>query len=94
MKATLLLQERHVVADYAFAELLVWRVPVPVRGSRHGFKYALALIVHGRCVMRYDNEAGKGDHRHEGNVEYPYAFTTPEQLLADFWKDVDTWLSK
>ncbi|WP_293188679.1 DUF6516 family protein [Ottowia sp.] len=42
-------------------------------------------------MVRYDNEAGKGDHRHVGADEHPYAFTTPEQLLADFWQDVQNW---
>jgi len=42
-------------------------------------------------VLRYDNEAGKGDHRHVGDVETEYRFTTPDQLLADFWRDVDQW---
>lgn len=66
-------------------------MPQPVRGSRHGLKYALAYVVSGVCVVRYDNEAGKGDHRHFGAVETNYQFTTPATLLADFWKDVDQW---
>jgi len=40
-------------------------------------------------VLRYDNEAGKGDHRHAGKTERPYGFTTYDRLLADFWADVD-----
>ena len=55
------------------------------------FKYALAYVVQGACVLRFDNEAGKGDHLHLGDTEKPYRFTTPEQLLADFWKEVDAW---
>jgi hypothetical protein len=62
-----------------------------VRGSSHDLKYALAYVVAGVCVVRYDNEAGKGDHRHVGEVEDAYAFTSPEALLADFWADVDKW---
>ena len=42
-------------------------------------------------MLRYDNEAGKGDHRHIGATETAYTFTTPATLLADFWKDVDQW---
>jgi hypothetical protein len=91
MRAELLLRERVIVAEDAFAELRIWRVPSPVRGSDHAFKYALAFVVRRRCVLRYDNEAGKGDHRHVGDIEEPYAFTGPERLLADFWKDVDAW---
>jgi hypothetical protein len=48
-------------------------------------------IVDGRCVLRYDNEAGKGDHKHVGEDEIPYVFTAAEALLDDFWKDVDNW---
>jgi hypothetical protein len=91
MKARLILKERHQLRLDAFVELRVWQAPEPVRGSVHRFKYALAYVVAGNCVLRYDNEAGKGDHRHIGDAETPYGFTTPERLLADFWRDVDQW---
>ena len=91
MPAELLLDERHVLSETAFAELVVWRVPAPVRGSAHRFRYRLALVVDGECVMRYDNEAGKGDHRHAGETEARYRFKSSEQLLADFWVDVERW---
>ena len=94
MKAESLLQERHQIAEAAFVELRVWRVASPVRGSAHNLKYALAYVVRGVCVLRYDNEAGKGDHRHLGDVETSYHFTSPAQLLADFWTDVDQWRPK
>ena len=87
----MLLAERHQLTADSFAELRVWRVPQPVRGSSHDLKYALAYVVAGVCVLRYDNEAGKGDHRHIGQVETAYTFTTPAKLLADFWNDVDQW---
>ena len=91
MKAQRLLTERHQLSADSFVELKVWRVPQSVRGSSHDLKYALAYVVAGICVLRYDNEAGKGDHRHIGGVEMVYAFTTPAKLLADFWSDVDQW---
>jgi hypothetical protein len=93
MKAEPLFQERQVIAEDAFVELVVWKVPESVSGSAHGFKYRLALVVAGECVLRYDNEAGKGDHRHLGGEESPYSFTSPARLLADFWNDVDRWRS-
>jgi hypothetical protein len=74
------------------AELVIWELPTPVRGSRHNFKYRLALIASGVCVLRYDNEAGKGDHRHLGDREFPYDFVDPDQLEVDFWEDVQRWL--
>lgn len=51
----------------------------------------LALVVEGVCVLRYDHEAGKEDHKHLSGEQFPYVFTTPEQLLADFWSDVARW---
>ena len=67
---------------------LIWAVARAVPGSAHRYKYRLALIVDGECVLRYDNERGKGDHRHFQGAESTYAFSTVEQLMADFWSDV------
>jgi hypothetical protein len=89
MRAEPLLDERHVLSESAFAELVVWRVPTPVRGSPHEYRYRLALVVEGECILRYDNEAGKGDHRHVRDKEHEYRFKNAEQLLADFWSDVE-----
>ena len=58
MQAELLIDERHVLGIGMFIEIVVWRVPRPLRGSTHHFKYRLAFIVDGDCVLRYDNEAG------------------------------------
>ena len=91
MKAEALAQERHVLAEHAFVEVVVWRVPRPLRGSAHRFKYRLALVVAGKGVLRYDNETGKGDHRHVGDGETSYSFSSYEKLLVDFWADVDAW---
>lgn len=91
-KARLLLHERVVVDGAAFAEIKIWEVPRPVQGSVHTLKYSLSFIVDGVCILRYDNEAGKGDHRHDaGGKELPYAFRSAGALIEDFWKDVDAW---
>src|SRR5262245_37816043 len=94
VKAELLLRERHQLDSKSFVELRVWRVPRSVRASGHEFKYSLAYVVKGECVLHYDNEAGKGDHIRWAAEDRSYNFTTPEQLLTDFWSDVDTWRSK
>jgi hypothetical protein len=91
MKAHLLLSERHQLSPDAFVELRIWQVPTPVRASAHHYKYTFAYVVNEVCVLRYDNEAGKGDHRHAGALEVPYQFTTVDQLPEDFWHDVDQW---
>ncbi len=91
VKAVELLRARIAFSESSFAELLLWRLPKPVEGSIHKYKYRLAYVVRGECVLRYDNEIGKGDHRHFGGEENAYAFTTPEQLVADFQKDIARW---
>lgn len=91
MKASLVARNRIVYAENAFAELVLWKVPAPVAGSAHEFKYRLAYIVDGVCVVRYDNEVGKGDHRHFEAVESKYSFTSPEALLAAFERDIARW---
>lgn len=91
MRAEPIYQRRHVLGQGAFVEMVVWRVPVPLDGSTHRFKYRLAYVINGVCVLRYDNEAGKGDHKHVGSVELKYSFANPEALMADFWADVTRW---
>lgn len=91
MKAVQLLKSREVLSESSFVERVVWLLPAPLEGSAHTLKYRLAYVVDGVCVVRYDNEAGKGDHRHVGARELPYSFSTPEQLLADFWQDVQNY---
>jgi hypothetical protein len=62
MKTEILMNERHVLDARTFVEIVVWRLDRPVRGSAHKFKYRLALVADLVCVLRYDNEADKGDH--------------------------------
>ncbi|WP_259330985.1 toxin-antitoxin system TumE family protein [Acetobacter pasteurianus] len=58
------MKEKITLSERVFIELVVWEVPSPLRGSLHHYKYRLALISDGKCVLRYDNESGKGDHKH------------------------------
>lgn len=91
MRAKELIRRRVAVAENAFADLVVWELSAPLAGSTHRFKYRLAFVVGGGCVLRYDNEAGKGDHRHIGETEEPYLFSTPRQLVSDFFEAVTRW---
>lgn len=91
VKATELLRRKIVYSENSFAELVLWRVHEPLAGSRHHFKYRLAYVVDGECVLRFDNEAGKGDHRHVGDKESNYPFSTPEKLVADFQREIARW---
>lgn len=91
MKAAELYRLRIAYSESSFAELVLWRLPKTIEGSMHEYKYRLAYVVRGECVLRYDNEFGKGDHRHFGGEESAYLFTTPEQLISDFQKDIERW---
>lgn len=67
-------------------EMVLWQLPRATADRPHGLKYRLYLGSGGKTLIRYDNETGKGDHRHVGvdESEQPYGFTTIEQLIADF----------
>jgi hypothetical protein len=88
VKAVLLTKTRVAYTDSSFAEIVVWEVPRPLQGSTHSYKYRLAFVVDGVCVLRYDNESGKGDHRHASNGEARYRFLSIDKLFADFEHDV------
>ena len=92
MKATLIEKSRTVIGEAAFFEVVLWHLPAPVPGSTHPFKYRLALVVNGECVLRYDNERGKGDHRHVGGIEEPITFTSLEALYDAFQADMERML--
>ena len=91
MKARELFNRRVPVMEQAFAELVLWEVSEPLSGSEHCYKYRLAFVVAGECVLRYDNEAGKGDHRHVSGKEMKYRFVSVDRLVADFFEDVKRW---
>lgn len=89
MPAQLLYRKREVFqGENAFYEIVIWIVDPSVRGSNHEYKYRLAYVVNDICVMRYDNEAGKGDHKHIGDNEYPTSFADIHDLLEQFHNDM------
>ncbi len=89
MKAELLIRERVVYPDGALVEMVVWRLPKATPASRHRFKYRLVYVVGGRRVLGCDNERGKGDHRHFGEGEESFVFSSIDQLLARFSSEVE-----
>jgi len=91
VKATLLAHAKEILDDGAIVEVVVWQVPEPIPPCVHSFKYRLFFGTATASRVRYDNERGKGDHRHIDHVEYDYDFTTLEQLLNDFDADVENW---
>jgi hypothetical protein len=88
MKAIRAFYDRAEYPDGAIVEMSIWIVPDSVPGSSHAFKYSLYYGYPGRRVVGYDNERGKGDHRHVGDREESYPFSSVETLIADFLSDV------
>lgn len=54
MEAELLFRKREILSEMSFVDMVIWRAPDPVRGSAHRFKYRLALVSEGVCVLSYD----------------------------------------
>lgn len=88
MKAQLLLKRRFLLSESAFAEIVIWQLQVPLNGSIHDFKYRLAYVVNNQCILRYDNEAGKGNHVHIYEQEINYNFVSTEQFIDDFFAQI------
>lgn len=88
MKATLVLQIKEA-RHGGVVEMVIWRLPGPVPPCTHPYKYRMVFVKDGRRIVGFDNERGKGDHRHLHGVESPYRFVDVQTLLADFWSEVD-----
>lgn len=88
MKARLIIRDRRLFDDGALIDMVIWLVPEPVPPTDHGLKYRLYYGRDGRRIVGYDNERGKGDHRHLEDREEPYVFVSLERLLDDFEADV------
>jgi hypothetical protein len=89
--SVLLAHAKEVRDDGSVIEIVVWELSEPLTPSTHRYKYRLYYGAAGISRVRYDNERGKGDHRHLGDSEDDYVFTTLKQLLADFERDVNEW---
>lgn len=76
-------------------QIRIWLLSEPTDERPHGLKYSLFFGRPGERIVGYDNELGKGDHRHYRTRQQPYAFSTMERLIADFEEDVrkeiETW---
>jgi hypothetical protein len=91
MKATLLARSKEVRDDGSIVEVVVWELPEPLSPSVHRYKYRLFYGTPAEERVRYDNERGKGDHRHCRGKEEAYAFVTLDRLLDDFERDIRDW---
>ena len=85
-----LASKAHYAGGYIM-EMVVWRVPTPIPGSTHFYKYRMFYGRHSTRIVSYDNERSKGDHKHLGGVELPYKFVGVDELIRDFLADVEQW---
>ena len=83
-KAEKILDVRNVFDDGSFLIVRVWRVVDPIPPSAHRFKYSFFYGRPNERHVLFDNERGKGDHKHIMEVESPYEFESIEKLTADF----------
>lgn len=88
MQARLIYRNKKKLASGAIAEEVVWKLPHPEPDRPHGYKYRLVYVRGGKRIVGYDNERGKGDHRHWRGSEERYQFVSLDRLLADFRADV------
>ena len=89
MKAKLLYREKNQLEDGSILELVLWELPAKTKDRPHALKYRLYFgDSKGNCLVRYDNESGKGDHKHIKNKEVAYQFVDRDTLFEDFYRDV------
>ena len=70
--------------------MVLWQLPEKTAEKPHGMKYRLYYgLADGTCIVRYDNETGKGDHRHIRGREEAYQFKDVETLVANFLEDIE-----
>ena len=75
--------------DGARIDMVIWKLPKPTKERPYGLKYRLNYsLPDGTILVRYDNRAGKADHKHIKNTEFPYTFITTRQLFKDFISDI------
>ena len=90
MRARLIYRERFIYADGAIREMVLWQLPQKTAQKPHGMKYRLYYgLADGSCIVRYDNETGKGDHRHIRGRQELYQFKDVETLVANFLEDIE-----
>lgn len=89
-KAKLIYRSKLIYPDGAIREMVIWQLPQKTPERLHALKYRLYYgDSRGNCLIRYDNETGKGDHKHVKGEEYPYNFTDVKELVDDFQYEIN-----
>ena len=86
MAARMLFHHKEIRGD-VIIEMMIWQLPAVTAQRPHGLKYRFYCGTADACLVRHDNESGKGDHRHYGEWQEIYVFQSIERRLADFRND-------
>jgi hypothetical protein len=90
MAAKLIYREKFIYSDGAIREMVLWQLARKSKDRPHGLKYRLYYgLADGTCLVRFDNESGKGDHKHVDGQEESYEFINVESLVADFLAEIE-----
>ena len=89
MKAVRIFYDKAILPDGAIVQMTIWQLPYRTQGRPHGLKYSLFYSGPEGRIVGYDNEIGKGHHKHIRDVETRYKFVSVETLVADFLADVE-----
>lgn len=91
MYVRLILDSKTVLADGRIIQRRVWQLAAPTNDRPYGLKFSLYCGRYGKTIVRYDNEAGKGAHKHTGpnEREEQYDFVSLVKLLMDFQRDIE-----
>ena len=89
MKAVRIFYDKTVLPNGAIVQMTIWQLPRSTSERPHGLKYSLFYGGPDGRIVGYDNESGKGDHKHIRDVETRYKFIDVETMVADFLDDVE-----
>lgn len=85
MKAKQYANQKIRLPEGSIISVVIWEIPERSVERPHGFKYRLNYCTaDGTTLVRYDNERGKGDHKHIGDHEEPYQYRDIDTLLNVF----------
>lgn len=68
MKARRIFHDKAIFPDGSIVEMTIWQLPEATPERPHGLKYSLYFGHEGERIVGYDNERGKGDHKHLGDA--------------------------
>lgn len=89
MKAVKLFHDKATLPDGSIVEMTIWQLAKSDPERPHGLKCSLYCGRAGERLAGYDNERGKGDHKHIADRELRYRFVSVEQLVNDFLADIE-----